>query len=247
MSVGKDYIRSRVWSELRRYAKPDSRFHFNFSEFIPDFEGSEACVEKIRGLEEYRRAGVVFITPDNCLVLLRMWAIKDLKKVVMPTYGIRRGFVLLSRELVPEGKEDFAATLDGAELFGRRITLRDVMGLGRVDLIVTGASVVDTRGVRYGKGHGYFDLEWAMLREIGVVDDDTPVITVVHDVQLVEESIEVSPYDTVTDIIVTPTRIIYTGRPVAKPRGIIWEKLPREMVEEIPPLRELRELKSSSS
>ena len=244
--MSKDYIRSRVWSELRRYAKPDSRFHFNFAEFIPDFEGSEACTEKIRCLDEYRSARLLFITPDNCLTSLRMHAILDSKSFIMPTYGIKRGFLLIDREMVPSGKEDFAATLDGAEIFGKYVSLREIMRLGKIDLLVTGASAVDVNGVRYGKGHGYFDLEWAMLREIGVVDEDTPIIAVVHEVQVVDENIEASPYDTLVDIIVTPERIIFTKRTAPKPRGIVWEKLPSEFLEEIPPLRELKEIKSTS-
>jgi 5-formyltetrahydrofolate cyclo-ligase len=32
----KAIIRKRVWAELREVALPDSRFHWNFAEFIPD-------------------------------------------------------------------------------------------------------------------------------------------------------------------------------------------------------------------
>ena len=52
---------------------------------------------------------------------------------------------------------------------------------------MTGASAVSTNGLRFGKGHGYFDLEWAMLRYLELADDDTPVVACVHDVQLVGE------------------------------------------------------------
>ncbi len=235
----KDVLRERVWRELKRYAKPDSRFHYDFSEFIPDFEGSERCASAVREMEEYASARLLFITPDNCLEKLRMYAILDEKPFIMPTYGIRRGFVYIDRSTVPEGKEDFAATLDGAERFGRYVTLSEIARMGRVDLLVTGASLVSVRGVRYGKGHGYFDLEWAMLREIGVVDDDTPIIAVVHDVQVAGEEVEADEYDTIVDYIVTPTRIIRVEERRPKPRGIDWSKVSPSMVEEIPPLREL--------
>jgi 5-formyltetrahydrofolate cyclo-ligase len=56
-----------VWERIRRYARPDSRFHWDFSKFIPDFKGSERCAERIRRLPTYRRARLLFITPDNCL------------------------------------------------------------------------------------------------------------------------------------------------------------------------------------
>lgn len=41
-------------------------------------------------------------------------------------------------------------------------------------------------GMRFGKGHGYFDLEFAMLSEIGLVDASSEVVDVVHDCQYVD-------------------------------------------------------------
>ena len=43
-------------------------------------------------------------------------------------------------------------------------------------------SAVSLDGVRFGKGHGFFDLEWGMFTELGIVDDSTPVAAVVHEV-----------------------------------------------------------------
>lgn len=245
MRERKDIIRERVWKELRKVAKPDSRFHYDFSKFIPDFEGSDKCAEKIRSLEIYKKAKLLMITPDNCLELLREYCIRDNKRFIMPTYGIKRGFILLSRELVPYGKEDFASTLDGAERFGKYLSLEEMKNLGRVDIMVTGASVVSINGVRYGKGHGYFDLEWGMFRELGLVNEDTPIIAVVHDCQVIEEEIEAKPYDTIVDYIVTPTRIIKVKRKKKKPEGILWDKISDELMEEIPILRELKRLKET--
>lgn len=239
----KDKIREKVWKELRKVAKPDSRFHWNFSEFIPDFEGSGKCAMTIRDMELYKKSKNIMITPDNCLQKLREYCILDEKTYVMPTYGIVRGFIKISRELVPEGCEEYASTLDGADRFGIPVTLQDIKKLGKIDFLVTGASAVNLEGIRYGKGHGYFDLEWAMFREIGVVDEDTPIIAVVHDCQVIDIPIEVSPYDTIVDIIVTPTRVIKVEKKYGKPKGIIWEKVPRKMIDEIPPLRELMNMK----
>lgn len=39
-------------------------------------------------------------------------------------------------------------------------------------------------GYRIGKGRGYADLEYAILREMDAVDDDTVIITNVHDSQV---------------------------------------------------------------
>ena len=38
-------------------------------------------------------------------------------------------------------------------------------------MMVTGASAITPSGIRFGKGHGYFDLEWAMLSSKGSCDE----------------------------------------------------------------------------
>ena len=111
-------------------------------------------------------------------------------------------------------------------------------------MLVTGASAITPSGIRFGKGHGYFDLEWAMLWEIQAVDPETPVIAVGHDCQVVDIDIETTPYDTIVDYIVTPTRVINVNSDIPKPsQGIIWDKLEKGMIENIPPLQELYDLK----
>jgi 5-formyltetrahydrofolate cyclo-ligase len=37
--------------------------------------------------------------------------------------------------------------------------LREISSFGKIDLLITGISLVTEKGVRWGKGHGYFDLE----------------------------------------------------------------------------------------
>ena len=91
----KSEIREAVWKKLRKVALPDPIFDFDFSSFIPDFQGSEKCVETIVDLEAWKRSGLVFITPDNSLMKLREKAIHAGKRFVMTTYGIRRGFLLI--------------------------------------------------------------------------------------------------------------------------------------------------------
>jgi 5-formyltetrahydrofolate cyclo-ligase len=51
------------------------------------------------------------------------------------------------------------------EHFGRPIALAELPALGKFDVMVTGASAVSTNGVRFGKGHGFFDLEWGMFTD----------------------------------------------------------------------------------
>lgn len=235
----KSAFRLKTWTLLRKVAKPDSRFHWDFSRFIADFHGSRKCTERIRRMEIYRKAKLLFITPDNCLESLREACIRDGKSYLMTPYAIERNIFLLSRRNVPRGKEELSSTLDGAERFAKPMSLGQVKKLGRVDLLLTGASAVNTEGVRYGKGHGFFDVEWAMFRDLGMADESTPIIAVTHDCQVTAQKFPVSENDTIIDYIVTPSGVIRVKTQRKKPRGIDWKLLPAEMFARIPPLQEL--------
>lgn len=233
--------RIMIWEELRKVAKPDSRFSWNFAEFIADYEGSEQGAELLRREDIYKNAGVVFITPDNNLAYLRELAIRDGKTMLMTNYGITRGVFIIRPEWVPAGQEELASTLDGVQKFWKHLTLERVKNeVGKIDLLVTGASAITPAGLRFGKGHGYFDLEWAMFYTIGAVNADTPVVAMGHDCQVVDVEVQAQPYDTAVDYIITPTRVLKTRQEFAKPsRGIIWSLLAPGMLEQIPPLQEL--------
>ena len=187
--MDKSEARAIVWSELLKIAKPDSRFHLDFGEYIPDFQGGQEATARLISLDIYQRSSVAFITPDNCLERLRAQAVRDGKVQIMPTYGIRRGLVELCPEDVPEGMEDYAVLLDVIETLGHHLSLDSLRRQHCVDLVVTGASVVSKGGIRFGKGHGFFDLEWAMLypgfREVDRrMTDDRHVITQAQEIQL---------------------------------------------------------------
>ena len=235
----KSRLRREVWSKLREVARPDSRFHWNFEEFVPDFEGSDHCARAIRDMAWYQQSNLIFMAPDNSLTRARQYAIEDQKQLIVATYAIARGFRLVERTAIPPGHEQFAATLDGIEQFGRSISLDEIKALGTIELLVTGISLVTRKGVRWGKGHGYFDLEWALFREIGAVDENTPVIAVGHDCQVVSDELEPSAVDTIVDMIVTPTRVVKVERTYPKPKGILWEYISAELRQQISPLQTL--------
>jgi 5-formyltetrahydrofolate cyclo-ligase len=236
-------VRERIWSRLKDVALPDSRFHLDFSSVIPDFLGSDAATDRITATALYDQAAYVLVTPDNCLTELRRRMLEAGKTMVVSTYGIYRGFFLLEPGMVPAGQERFAAWLDGLEYFGRPISLEEIAGRGRFDLMVTGASAVSLDGVRFGKGHGFFDLEWGMFTDLGLADERTPVIASVHDVQVVEDKLYPSPTDILVDLIATPTRLIEVNRQSPRPRGVKWELLEPEQIASTPPLQELQRMR----
>ena len=237
----KSDVRERVFAELRKVARPDSRFHFDFGEFIADFEGSNAANERLMAHRFYRDALCIFITPDNCVEQLRHRALLDGKRVLMTTYSIKRGFWLLDPATIPPDRMLYAATLDGMERHGRPMTLAQIGAqLPSVDYMVTGTGAINEAGVRFGKGHGFFDAEWGMLYRIGKISTRTPTAAVVHDCQLLTETLYPEVFDTVADAIFTPTRTIEVASSHKPTCGIVWSLLDPQMLATIPPLQELQ-------
>ncbi len=236
----KSEVRERVWSELRKVAVPDSRFHFDFGEFIADFEGGEAAVERLVAHRYYQNAQFVFITPDNCLDRLRLRALQDGKTVLMTTYSIKRGFWLLDPKVIAPDLYLYASTLDGMEKVARPVDLEAIRELPPIEYMVTGTGAINMEGVRFGKGHGFFDAEWGILYQLGRVTTATPTAAVVHDCQLLDEKLTPAVFDTVADVVFTPTRTIEVVGPHKPTVGILWDVLDPHMYETIPPLQQLK-------
>jgi len=233
-------VRERVWSELRKVAIPDSRFHFDFGEFIADFRGGENAVARLTDHPFYKSSNFIFITPDNCLDRLRLQALIDGKTVLMTTYSIKRGFWVLDPKRIARDLYLHASTLDGMERVGEPVSLQDIAAMPPPDYMVTGTGAINHEGVRFGKGHGFFDAEWGMLYRLGRISTATPSAAVVHDCQVLDEKLTPDVYDTVADVIFTPTRTIEVENPHKPTCGIIWDRLDPHMYETIPPLQELK-------
>jgi len=238
--MDKNQIRKSIWKKLIKVAKPDSRFHLNFEEYIPDFSESENAHRLIYEDDTYKNSEFIFITPDNCLEKIREQSLLDKKTIIVSTYGIYRGFVMLSNENVPKGSEKFASTLDGMEFFGNNISLKSINK--KFDLLITGASAVSNNGVRFGKGHGFFDLEWGMFFDMKYVDEETQVYAVIHEIQKVNFDLEPSETDILVDKIYTNINKYKTERKIKRPMGIFWDKLEPGMLEKTPPLQELKKI-----
>ncbi|MDX6431366.1 MAG: 5-formyltetrahydrofolate cyclo-ligase [Streptosporangiaceae bacterium] len=238
--------RERIWEELRKVARPDSRFHWDFSRFITDFEGSDRCAEQVLDLDVVTALNDrrIFIAPDNCLEELRYRLIRAGVPFIMTTYGIVRGFQAIDpAEIAPEDAR-YAATLDGFDRFARPVSLRELAAGPPFGMCVTGGSAVSRNGVRFGKGHGYFDFEFAVLSELGVADDTTRVIDVVHDCQYVDDDLEAKAHDVAVDTIVTPTRTLDVAGVRRPPAHIHWDLLPGTEFEVLGIVDELRTLQA---
>lgn len=243
-AADKSSIRNKVWAPLRQVALPDSRHHFDFSSFIADFKGSADATQRLVLRQAYKDCSVLFITPDNCLESLRLRALQDGKKILITTYAISRGFWLLDPAKINPVHYPVAALLDGMEKHGTAVTLADIKAMGiQIPLMVTGTGAINHKGIRFGKGHGFFDLEWAILYRLGVVEQKTVAVAIVHDCQVLDEELMPEIWDTICDLVITPTRTIEVGGVFKPICGILWDQLAEGMLEGIPPLQELKMMK----
>jgi 5-formyltetrahydrofolate cyclo-ligase len=192
----KQQLRKKIWSEMER--RRIAVFPLPCKGRIPNFVGAEEAAKKLRGVEEWKKAEVVFVNPDSPQRKVRENALRDGKILIMASPRLKKGYILIEPKKV-KGRENFASTIRGAMKLG--IVTQNFPKPG---LAVEGAVAVDLYGHRLGKGHGYGDLEIKLLREgFGEI----PIATTVHDVQVVEH-VPADEKDEKITIIVTPTRII---------------------------------------
>jgi 5-formyltetrahydrofolate cyclo-ligase len=204
MTLDKEEVRMRVWclmeeGGIARFPRPV--FHR-----IPNFVGAEKAASKLGELPEYKAAGAVFCNPDSPQRPVREMTLRDGKILVMATPKLKKGFLKLEPNTIPRTSVPRASTIRGAFKHGRFAEPSEV----KVDMLVAGSVAVSLDGGRLGKGTGYSDKEYAVLRDSGGLASDVLVVTTVHDVQIVEE-IPQDGWDVRVDVIVTPTKIIRTG------------------------------------
>lgn len=229
----KQAIRERVWDMMER--EDIARFPRPVHGRIPNFEGAERAAARLAELDVFKSARVVKVNPDAPQHPVREMALSSGKRLLMPTPRLRQGFILLEPD-IPGSKFKYASTIRGAFEFGKHVGL-DAMP--KVDLIVVGSVAVTPDGARLGKGGGYSEIEYAILRQLDLADGTTSVATTVHDAQVIDDEIPLETHDLSVDIIVTPTRTLVTGSRAPKPPRILWEEVSEKMREEMPILRSL--------
>jgi len=205
---------------------------------IPTFPGQNKAAERLRSFTIYQRAKTIMVPPDQAQLQVRVNALMDGKRLIMATPGLRDGFYLLHKAEIKARDWKQAARSSGVRRFGKRLgTAREE--IGHIDLLATGAVAVDLKGGRVGKGSGYFDLEYMILQEIGSVNEGTPIIALVDDLQ-VREEVPMEAKDVAVDFICTPTRVIQIERRLERPSKILWDLLAEKTIRGMRPLKELR-------
>ncbi len=186
-------VRECVWKAIKPYSKfppPYGR--------IPNFFGAERACERIRELEEYKNAEVVFSAPDSPLKRLREIVLED-KKILLAVKPRMKGFLLVRR-----GK---AGKIGEMIRYGEEIDLERANL--KVDIFVQGCVAVDKRGNRIGKGSGFGDREYKILKDKGLLSEDCIYVVVAHPIQIFEDfSHLMDEHDVKVNIILTPEKII---------------------------------------
>lgn len=233
--MSKAELREHIWRllEIHRGARfPGAKGR------IPNFVGVERAALALQALSLWRRSRVIKSNPDAPQIPVRRMALREGKTVYMAVPKLRDEKCFIELDPARLGSHVAqAATIKGASRYGRPVRLTEVRP---PDLIVCGSVAVNGLGARVGKGGGYSDLEFALLREAGIVTAGTPVVTTVHPLQIVSGLIDMRPHDIPVDWIVTPEGALRCASRYPKPRGISWERLTEEKIASIPTLRALR-------
>lgn len=233
--MDKQELRERIWDALEESG--DARFPFPPHGRIPNFAGAEQAAERLADCEEWQRADAIKSNPDSPQRPVRKLALQQGKTVYMAVPRLRDEKCFLELDPARIDDIDHATTLSGSSELGVQVGPES---LPTIDLIVSGSVAVTEQGARVGKGEGYSDLEYALLRELGAVDEATPVATTVHELQVVDENVPVVAYDVSMDLVVTPDQVVRTEAPFDRPTGIDWSQLSEERIEEMPVLQSLR-------
>jgi 5-formyltetrahydrofolate cyclo-ligase len=236
--TAKDEAREAVWDRLQ--AERLARFPFPPHGRIPNFAGAKAAAKRLFEIEPWRSARRIKANPDAPQRPVREMALRRGITVLVPTPRLRAGFKKLDPGRIPHDQIRAAASLSKSDRFAEEVRLAD---LPEVDAIVCGSVAVTRDGRRSGKGEGYSDLEYAILRELG--HPPAPVATTVHAVQIVD-GLPRDPTDLPLALIVTPDEVIRIGEPTVAPAGIDWKRLSEADLEAMPVLRELAQARHAS-
>jgi len=232
----KQKIREKIWRLMEE--KGIARFPGAFGR-IPNFEGAEKAGENLFKLDIWKRAKFIKSNPDSPQRIIRERALIEGKTLYMAVPKLRnlRCFIKLEPEKIRNPK--FASTIKGAFKLGKPVHPSEIE---RIDLIIAGSVAVNLDGKRLGKGGGYSDLEYAIGRHFGFANENTPIVTTVHEVQIIPEDIPFLLHDIPVDYIITPERVIKIDNNLGKPEGILREYLDNIKVESIPILKEILNL-----
>lgn len=234
--MSKDDLRERIWDQLE--TEGIARFPFPPHGRIPNFENARDAADRLAETDAWQAAETLKCNPDAPQLPVRRQALRAGKTIYMAVPRLREEQPFLRLDPAEIDDIDAATTVSGCSKHGVPV---DPEEMPAIDLIIAGSVAVDRAGRRVGKGEGYSDLEFAVLRGFDRADESTTVATTVHDCQIVaDDRIDTGRHDVPLDLIVTPTQTIEPESAGRRPEGLYWEKLSSEKIESIPVLGRLQ-------
>ncbi|WP_418285316.1 5-formyltetrahydrofolate cyclo-ligase [Halorubrum sp. DTA46] len=167
--MDKQAVREAVWDAFEDTG--EARFPFPPRGRIPNFAGADAACERLCGTEEWQAADTLKCNPDAPQLPVRRAALRAGKTIYVAQPRLRdpEPFLRLEPDAIEADRDadvDDATTVSGISTHGTPVGPEDVP---HVDLVIAGSVGVTTAGARIGKGEGYSDLEWGVLRELDAV------------------------------------------------------------------------------
>ncbi len=256
----KNRVRNRIWHlmETQGLLRPFHKHRDDGEKKIPYFKGCDFAARLTADkVDAFNSASVIKVNPSLAQMKLRQLSLFAGKKVLVPVPALEEDDTflrLIDGSQLSRRQSSKAMTKAGAVRFGVPLLSAEdfaVGGVSQIDLVVVGSVAVSKEGVRLGKGRGLAELEWGILWEMGLVDQDTVVLTTVHERQVVSSArlplSVMEKHDLPVDVIVTPRKMITVKKRLKKPScGVLWDRLREEDIERMPVLRRLRPQLSSN-
>ena len=232
----KDEVRETVWSAMEAAGAAHTK---KLHDKIPHFRGFEEAAARVFDLPVWQDARVVKGNPDKAQRPLRRQALAEGKVVYMavPRLKQEQCFVELDPSVMGASPEE-ASTISGAFKCGRPVWVEEMRP---VDLVISGSVAVNRLGTRVGKGGGFADLEYGLAIAAGIVSPQTPVVTTVHPMQVLDEELPWTHHDVFLDFVATTEEVIECTGDMPRPTGIYWEDLTPAKIRQIPLLKKLQE------
>ncbi len=194
--------------------------------------------QEFRRLTDYNKAANLFISPAPILSQIRINALIDGKKVIMPAAGLREGFYILTPYTIPFAKLNLAVSLKGLTSFGRRLHYADLAGL-KIDLLVTEATAVSEKGERLGGGDGFFDLSSAALGASHALNVNPKVCAVIDNEARFVESLPRDSWDVPINILISPSGSKALSEGFTTP-DLDWRHIPAKRIKRLTPLWDIK-------
>jgi len=198
----KQAIREWMWEKMTQTQV--ARFPLPCYGRIPNFAGVEATSKQILKLPEFKKANLIFSAPDFVLHSLREIVLQKGKDLLVATPHIKAFLILKD---IPPPTISKAVTIKEMYRYGTEVKLNQIART--IEIFCQGSVAVDRKGNRLGKGKGYGDQEFNLLQSEGLINNQTMVLTIIHDIQVLDDfSYLMESRDVKVQIILTPKEVI---------------------------------------